>query len=233
MQIPLARAGWREMLILSLLFGSAAAVACAAATRGCSWCWPVAGACILGWLAGILFFRDPDRRTPPDSAALIAAADGKIVEIATLDRHEDVGDGPAMRISTFLSLLDVHVNRSPCAGVVRKIRYKRGRFLDARHPDCGRLNEANTIVIDPDLPHVGPIVVRQIAGKIARRIVCSVAEGDRVEAGERIGLIKFGSRTEIIVPGCDLYAPCVTVGQSTRGAVTIVARRTADGEKAC
>ena len=154
----------------------------------------------------------------------MAPADGKVVEIVRLDGHDDIG-GPAMRMGIFLSVLDIHVNRSPCAGVVRAIRYEPGKFLDARHPDSGRLNEANTVVIDPDEPHAGPIVVRQIAGFIARRVVCSLKVGDRVETGQRIGLIKFGSRTELIVPGHDNYDASVAVGDKARGAFTVMARR--------
>lgn len=226
MRIPLARAGLREMVVITLLFGGTAAVSYVAAAAGHGWCWPAAVILTLAWLAGLAFFRDPERLASVDPHALVSAADGKVVETAQIDGCKDIGEGPASRISVFLSVLNVHINRSPCAGVVRKIRYEPGRFLDARHPDSGRLNEANTIVIEPDPPHVGPVVVRQIAGLIARRIVCSVAEGDRVEAGQRIGLIKFGSRTEIIVPGHDLYEPCVAVGEKARGALTILAKRT-------
>jgi phosphatidylserine decarboxylase len=226
MRIPLAPAGMREMVLMTLLFGGTAAISYGAAAAGYGWFWPVGIVLTLAWLAGLAFFRDPERQTPTDPNALVSAADGKVIETAQLDGCEDIGDGPASRISVFLSVLNVHINRSPCAGVVRKIRYEPGRFLDARHPDCGQLNEANTIVIEPDPPHVGPVVVRQIAGLIARRIVCSVAEGDRVEAGQRIGLIKFGSRTEIIVPGHHLYEPCVAVGERARGALTILAKRT-------
>jgi len=226
MKIPLTRAGLREMVIMTLLFGGAAAISTLAAVAGHGWCWPVAIVLTLAWLAGVAFFRDPERQTPADPTVLVSAADGKVVETARLDGYKDIGDGPASRISVFLSVLDVHINRSPCSGVVKKIRYEPGRFLDARHPDSGRLNEANTLIIEPDPPHVGPVVVRQIAGLIARRIVCSVAEGDRVEAGQRIGMIKFGSRTEMIVPGHDLYEPCVAVGENARGAVTILAKRT-------
>jgi phosphatidylserine decarboxylase len=226
MRMPLAMAGLREMVVLTLLFGGSAAVCYWGAIVGCVWCWPVAILLTLAWLAGMLFFRDPERKSPTDPKALISAADGKLVEIAELDSYADIGQGPATRISVFLSVLDVHINRSPCSGIVKQIRYEPGKFLDARHPKCGAQNEANTIIIEPDAPHVGPVVVRQIAGLIARRIVCSVAEGDRVEAGQRIGLIKFGSRTEVIVPGHDLYEPCVSVGNRARGAVTILAKRT-------
>jgi len=201
MRIPLNPSGGREIALISLLL----AVLCA---------------------AGLAFFRDPERATPTEPGILVAPADGKVVETVKLD-HDDWIGGPATRLSIFLSVLDVHVNRSPCAGVVCSMQYRPGRFLDARDPNSGSLNEANTIVIEPDEPGTGPVVVRQIAGLIARRIVCCVKVGDRVETGQRIGLIKFGSRTELIVPGHDRYFPAVQVGDRARGAVTIMARQTA------
>jgi phosphatidylserine decarboxylase len=223
MRIPLAPAGAREMTILTLLFGGSTTVFAILGMDGHAWGWVVSGLSAVLWLFGIAFFRDPDRRVPDDAKALVAPADGKIVEVARLD-ESDYLDTPATRISIFLSIFDVHINRSPCSGVVRSIHYKEGAFLDARNPDSGHRNEANTIVIEPDAPFEGPIVVRQIAGLVARRIVCSLNVGDRVERGQRIGLIKFGSRTELIVPGHETYEPTVNVGDESRGARTIFAR---------
>jgi len=223
MRLPLAPAGRREMIFISLVMGIPAVIFLWAARMGITWCWPAAIILILIWAGGLAFFRDPNRRSPNDPHALLAPADGRIVENVKLDAHGLIG-GPATRISIFLSVLDVHINRSPCAGVVRLIEYQPGRFLDARDPDSGQQNEANTIVIEPDQPHTGPIVVRQIAGLIARRIICSLKVGDRVRAGQRIGLIKFGSRTELIMPGHDNYDPAIQVGDKAYGAATIMAR---------
>lgn len=224
MRIPLARAGAREMLILTVVFGGLAALALWTASLGHAWLWPVGGLLVLAWAGGLAFFRDPQRRVPTEPGLMVAPADGKMVEVADLDHHDDIG-GPARRLSIFLSVLDVHINRSPCSGTVRSVHYQPGRFLDARDPNSGRLNEANTIVIEPDAPDAGPVVVRQIAGLIARRIVCSVRPGDRVERGQRIGLIKFGSRTELIVPASSPYLLAVKVGDVVRGAKTVMARR--------
>lgn len=224
MRIPLNPSGGREIALICLLFGGSAAAAFLSAAMGTTWCWPVAILLTILCGAGLAFFRDPERMTPNESGILVAPADGKVVESVKLDRDERIG-GPATRLSIFLSIFDVHVNRSPCAGVVRSMDYQPGRFLDARNPNAGSLNEANTIVIDPDEPDTGPVVVRQIAGLIARRIVCNVKVGDHVEAGQRIGLIKFGSRTELIVAGHDRYAPAVQVGDRAHGAITIMARR--------
>jgi len=224
MRIPLNPAGSREMAIMTVIFGCPAVIGVIGIILGCPWCWLMVGIFGLAWLAGMAFFRDPERSVPDDSNALVSPADGKVVETIDLDHHDEIG-GPAKRISIFLSVLDVHVNRSPCTGLVKSIRYQPGKYLDARNPDSGKLNEANTIIIEPDEPHAGPVVVRQIAGLIARRIVCNVSEGDRVKTGQRIGLIKFGSRTELIVPRHDTYTPEVKVGDRVYGAKTILARR--------
>ncbi|GMV95783.1 MAG: phosphatidylserine decarboxylase proenzyme [Phycisphaerae bacterium] len=226
MRLPLAPGGLREMAVLTVVFGGGAAGLLVAALSGLSWAWPATATCAILWLGGLAFFRDPERTTPSEPGSLVSAADGRVTEVSPLDHHEPIG-GPALRIGVFLSVFDVHVNRSPCAGTVRSVTYKPGRFLDARHADSGAMNEANTIVIDPDPPHAGPVVVRQVAGLIARRIVCGVHPGDRVEAGQRIGLIKFGSRTEVIVPGPDAYEPAVQVGDRVFGATTVLARRIA------
>jgi phosphatidylserine decarboxylase len=226
MRIPLARAGAREMLLLTLVFGGPAALAFFGAASGWAWCWPVGGLFALLWAGGLAFFRDPERAIPGDRGIMVAPADGVVVETAELDHQPDV-NGPARRISIFLSVFDVHINRSPCEGVVRLMRYQPGRFVDARDPNSGQVNESNTIIIEPDDPAEGPVVVRQIAGLIARRIVCNLKVGDRVKTGQRIGLIKFGSRTELIFPAGSPYRPSVKVGERARGAVTIMARRDA------
>jgi phosphatidylserine decarboxylase len=212
------------MLLLTLVLGVPAAAALVGAASGWAWLWPLGIILLVAWTAGLAFFRDPERAVPGEPGIMVAPADGLVVETVDLDHHPDVG-GPARRISIFLSVFDVHINRSPCDGVVRLMRYEPGRYLDARDPESGRLNEANTIVIEPDDPAEGLVVVRQIAGLIARRIVCGLKVGDRVRTGQRIGLIKFGSRTELIFAASSPYRPSVQVGDKSRGAVTIMARR--------
>lgn len=224
MRIPLARAGVREMLVMTVILGVPGAAALLAALAGVVWYWPLALVLLVLWVGGLAFFRDPERVGPAGSEVMVAPADGVVVEVADLDHQDDIG-GPARRISIFLSVLNVHINRSPCAGRVQMIRYQPGQFLDARDPNSGRMNEANTVVIEPDNPAEGPVVVRQIAGLIARRIVCDLKVGDRIEIGQRIGLIKFGSRTELIVPAHSPFRPAVQVGECSQGAVTVMARR--------
>lgn len=224
MRIPLNAGGTREIAMIAGAGGIPAVCAWIGAATGHTLCWPIAVVLTLATLCGIAFFRDPNRKIPAEPGILVAPADGKVTETIKID-YDPWIDGPAMRLSIFLSVLDVHVNRSPCDGTVRSVSYKPGKFLDARDTNSGRLNEANTIVIEPDDPSIPLIVVRQIAGLIARRIVCSVKPGDRVQTGQRIGLIKFGSRTELIVAGHEAYAPAVEVGDVARGAATIMARR--------
>ncbi len=224
MRVPLHPAGGREIVLISLFFGGLAAVGFGFASAGVLWCWPIGVLGILLGAAGVAFFRDPERKIPVETGILVAPADGKLVETTQLDDHPDIG-GPATRLGIFLSVFNVHVNRSPCTGVVRAIRYEPGMFLDARHPQSGAKNEANTIIIEPDEPMGGPVVVRQIAGLIARRVICTLKVGDRVEIGQRIGLIKFGSRTELIIPGHHQFQIVAPMGKQVRGALTIVARQ--------
>ncbi len=157
------------------------------------WIWIPA---LVASLAIMAFFRDPPRKGPSIEGAILSPADGKVVEIVP---NEDPlrGPVPGVQIAIFLSVLDCHINRAPCAGVVEKIRYERGLFLDARDPQSGHRNECNWIFMRCGKNQV---TVRQIAGLIARRIVCRVREGQDLKRGERIGLIRFGSRTELYLP---------------------------------
>ena len=137
------------------------------------------------------FFRDPERAIPQESGALVSPADGKVTDVSVVNTQS----GKQARISIFLSVFDVHVNRSPIAGVIRDVHYQRGKFLDARSPDCADQNEQNIVTVEGDGQR---IVFKQIAGLLARRIVFTRQSGDRLERGERVGLIKFGSRTDVL-----------------------------------
>ena len=187
------------------------------------------GACLwLGWwipsavaallLAGLLlFFRDPHRHPPADPLALVSPADGKVI---CVDEVEDpcFGLGKFRRVGIFLSVLDVHVNRSPCDAVVEKTHYSAGEFLDARHLEVDLRNENQTWLLRSPR---GPVLVRQIAGLIARRIVAWKQPGEAVQRAERIGMIRFGSRTDLYVPAaCSLR---VQVGQRVKGGETVLA----------
>ena len=169
------------------------------------------------------FFRDPERAIPGERGAVVSPADGTVSDITEIEHHPWLG-GPAVRIGIFLSVFNVHVNRSPCAGKVMETRYKKGKFINAlHHQEASEENESNLIVL-ADADGKEPVAaVKQIVGLIARRIVCSVTNGQTVQRGERIGMIKFGSRTELYLPRRLEPTVKVTVGQKVRGAADIVA----------
>jgi phosphatidylserine decarboxylase len=160
------------------------------------------------------FFRDPERVVPDDSGAVVSPGDGKVTEVASV-----VLNGKAhKRISIFLNVFDVHVNRSPIAGTIREVRYQTGQFLNAMNTASAEHNEQNTVTVQGDGQTV---VFKQIAGLLARRIVFTKKIGDRVERGERIGLIKFGSRVDILL---DASADVeVKVGDRVKGGASILA----------
>jgi len=186
---------------------------------------------IAGWLAGLAallmlfcfyFFRDPERVAPTRPGVLVAPADGHIVSVQQVAPPEELGLGlaPVWRVATFLSVLDVHVNRMPGDGVVTRIAYHPGAFISASHDKASELNERNALAIR--LTDGRAIAVVQIAGLIARRIVCQVTEGAVVRTGARFGIIRFGSRTDLYLPpGVD---PLVVVGQTMVGGETVMAQ---------
>ena len=220
----LARDGLREIAIAGATVGLGGVGAAWAALTVSPWWWFASVLLLVVFGYVLAFFRDPDRTIPSESGLVVSGADGTVTEITRLDQHEGI-DGPAVRIGVFLSLFDVHVNRSPCAARVVRCDYQPGEFLDARHPECGQRNEAMTILFEPTQPGArGPIIGRQIAGLVARRIICRVGPGDRLERGERFGMIKFGSRTEVIMPDGPEVKVAVQLGDKVRGGSTILVR---------
>jgi len=187
------------------------------------WGWLAVVPLLVVWAGVLAFFRDPVRRTALPAGELCAPADGRVTEVRRLDHHDLVG-GPAWKIGIFLSIFNVHINRSPCAGTIASVRHTPGRFLDARDPNSSARNEANTLVIVPDPPVAGPVVVRQVAGRIARRIICHLAPGHTVTTGQRFGMIKFGSRTELIVPVVESNEVAVEVGAKVKAGVSVLVR---------
>lgn len=217
MGLPIAKEGFREIAMATVVLSLLGVVSSL-------WFWPLGIIFGLLWVWVLLFFRDPVRRGSFQPGDLCGPADGTVTEVTELDWYEPIG-GPAIRIGIFLSLFNVHVNRSPCAGRVRSLAYRKGEFLDARHPESGKRNESNTLLIDPDDPMPGPIEVRQVAGLVARRIICHAKEGDHVSLGERFGMIKFGSRTELVIPRLETTIIRVGVGDPVRAGVTVMARQ--------
>jgi len=173
----------------------------------------------------LFFFRDPDRVHNALSSAVISPADGRVM-VAGAPTGEATPPGRWQQISIFLSPMNVHVNRIPVSGRVTRVEYHPGRFLPAYKKESGDLNERSEVTID----HEGqPIVVRQIVGLLARRVVCRIREGAEVKAGERFGVMKFGSRMDVFVP---LDATLqVRVGQTVVGGVTVIATLTSPGPR--
>lgn len=215
-----ARWGYAELVGFSLLLLAAgAAFAALAVTIHWLFWLPVAMCCV--FLAEVVwFFRDPPRRIPTDADALISPADGTITHVETVTDEPDF-PGPALRVSIFLSVFNVHVNRVPRPGRVTAVRYFHGAYLDARHADCAKRNEQLWL----DFAEAGtgtPLRVKQIAGAIARRIVCKLKAGDEVASGDRYGMIKFGSRTDVILPVARVREVMVQVGDKVKGGATVL-----------
>ncbi len=205
-RIPLTSDGWREMTIATIVLGAAGAAL--------AWLWwPAALVPAVVWIWAISFFRDPERPIPTDPRYVLAPADGKVTHIADMDHDQTIG-GPAVRISIFLSIFNVHINRSPCPGTVRAIMYQQGEFINAMCADSSHRNEANTLVLDGADGGPETVIVRQIAGAVARRIICHARVGDRLERGQRFGMIKFGSRTELTIPKREGDEVLVRLGQT-------------------
>lgn len=169
----------------------------------------------------LFFFRDPERVAPGRVGALVAPADGRVVSVGPAVPPSELGLGmvPRWRVSIFLSVLNVHVNRVPADGVVTRIAYRHGAFVNASLDKASVDNERNAIAMR--LPDGQEIAVVQIAGLIARRIVCSVREGDTVRGGDRFGIIRFGSRTDLYLP--EGVRPLVAEGQTMIGGETVIA----------
>jgi phosphatidylserine decarboxylase len=176
------------------------------------WAWAIVP--VLLALFFLWFFRDPERPIPTDPGLIVSPADGLVTEATSISTPQ----GPRKRISIFLSVFDVHVNRAPIAGELRQVRYHKGEYLNAMNPKSAESNERNVVTMYGEGIE---ITFKQIAGLLARRIVFRFKEGDRVERGQRVGLIKFGSRTDIVMPAEAEFQ--VKVGQRVKGGSSVLA----------
>jgi phosphatidylserine decarboxylase len=188
----------------------------------------IAAAVLLGWLtrppwailplllAGFFlwFFRDPERATPATAGAVVSPGDGKVTHISTLT----TGNDKQLCISIFLNVFNVHVNRSPISGVIRDVRYQRGKYLNAMNVVSAEQNEQNIVTVEGEGQKV---VFKQIAGLLARRIVFYPKVGDRLQRGQRVGLIKFGSRVDVLMDAS--ARPTVKIGDHVKGGESVVA----------
>ncbi|MCS6965224.1 MAG: phosphatidylserine decarboxylase [Candidatus Kapabacteria bacterium] len=216
--MPLLASYGRDNVVV--LVGAAAFLGAVASGVGGTPGWVIGGGAVALVTLTFWFFRDPERNIPEIArreGALIAPADGRIVQICHVVEPEFIG-GDAVQVSIFLSLLDVHVNRVPVSGVVRLCRYVPGRFYAAYRSEASRRNEQMLVGIESCC---GRLLLRQIAGVLARRIVCSLREGQNVRVGERFGMIKFGSRVDVLLPvgQAELY---VYEGMKVRAGETLL-----------
>jgi phosphatidylserine decarboxylase len=229
-RIPFARWGLAELFVFSLLtFGPAIGLAAGLIGFGGSIGAPLQ---VIGWLivatlvviGGLIvwFFRDPPRRVPTDTGLVVSPADGLIVAIEEIAHDEFIG-GPAVQIGIFLSIFNVHINRAPVAGRVIGIGYHPGKFLNALRPESARENERLIVRMQEETAPYRRYIVRQIAGAIARRIVCQLKPGDRVERGEKFGMIKLGSRTELVLPRTPDLKIRAAVGDKVVAGVSVLA----------
>jgi phosphatidylserine decarboxylase len=212
-RLPLSRYGRRELW----LYGTGLAVAAVLSGIVFPYVTPVF---VLLLAFVFCFFRDPTREVPGEPGLLVAPADGRVTGIVECD--EQLLGGKACRVSIFLSLFDVHLNRAPCSGRVESMTYHPGRFTSAMNSDSARVNESNTIVIESDEVPGVRVVVKQVAGVLARRIVCDCTVGRTLARGERLGMIKFGSRTELSVPIGRLTELRVSEGDRVRAGVSVI-----------
>lgn len=209
--VPIHRAGWpfiAGFAVVSLVLGLAVA-------EPLGWI----GLAVTGWC--VYFFRDPDRTTPVRDGLVVSPADGRVIMIvpAVPPPELEMGDRPLTRVSIFLNVFNVHVNRVPAEGTVVRTEYRPGKFLNAALDKASAENER--MAIRHRLPDGREIAYVQIAGLVARRIICTLTAGRPVRAGERMGLIRFGSRTDVYLP--DGVQPLVCVGQTMIGGETVIA----------
>jgi phosphatidylserine decarboxylase len=214
--LPLTRHGIREMAIGSVVLAGVALLF--------AWIWwPLALLVLPVWIWLFAFFRDPDRPIPGEANVMVSPADGTVSDITEIPQSDLLG-GPAVRVGIFLSVFNVHINRSPCEGKVLSVTYRPGKFFNAlSHAKASEHNECNTLVLADPATDRPICAVKQIVGAIARRIVCTAAAGDVLQRGQRIGMMKFGSRTELFIPRWMEPEIKVAIGQKVRGAIDVIA----------
>jgi len=221
MRIPLTKYGLPQVVI----FPAAIIAAMAAAVAVWPKSLPIWGIILIEIIFTLLliwilcFFRDPQRIVPADKNILLAPADGTITDIDII-RENDFITGSALRIGVFLSIFDAHINRAPCNVKVEKITYRPGKFKNAANPSSGRVNESNDLWLRrTDTPN-DKLILRQISGAIARRIICDTDTGQKLAGGQKFGMIKFGSRTELYLPTHKNAKPLVKKGDKVKAGLT-------------
>jgi len=222
MKIPLTKYGLPQVAVIPAVLVIAMVFAALAAGKlgtGVIIAIEAVLAIVLVW--ALSFFRDPERQIPTGDNLLLAPADGKVTDIEVVEGNL-CGSEKALRVGIFLSVFNVHINRAPCDGQVEKITYKKGQYKNAMNPISGKVNESNDIAFIKTDGSDDKLVVRQISGAIARRIVCEVKEGTELKSGEKFGMIKFGSRTELYLPIRENAKCVVEIGDKVKAGESIV-----------
>jgi len=250
---PLAILAAMVVCAAVVLYGPADWVGGRAWVRPTFWTAEATLLALLLW--ALMFFRDPHREIPQDGSLWLSPADGTVMDIERVEEPEFIA-GPALRIGIFLSIFNTHINRAPCDARIERITYRRGKYLNAMNPLAGKVNESNALAMvrvpsrdargvscmaqdeawatshEPPLRDTSSeirdtkFIVRQVSGAIARRIVCAAQEGRQLARGERFGMIKFGSRTELYVAAGEEIECVVRVGDKVKAGVTPLARYT-------
>ena len=221
MRIPITQYGWPQVVIYPVVILTVM-VSVALSTGGVLQLWAIITievllAAVLIWI--LSFFRDPQRICPSVSNLLLSPADGQITDIEEVENNDFIG-GATLRVGIFLSIFNTHINRAPCNVKVEKITYKKGKYQNALNPESARVNESNELnLVRTDSPH-DRLIVRQISGAIARRIVCKTTEGSELAGGEKFGMLKFGSRTELYVPLSENAKCMVKIGDKVKAGLT-------------
>jgi len=225
MKIPLTKYGWPQVFVFpAIILAAMAAVSVFASRVLPEWgFYSILGVLAIFLIWTLTFFRDPPRRCTIDEKNLVSPADGKITAIEMIEDDAFIG-GEAIRVSIFLSIFNAHINRSPCAAHIVDIQYKRGKKRNAAMADSARTNESNELRMSRLDEPQDKFVVRQISGAIARRIVCKAKKGQKLAGGEKFGMIKFGSRTELCFPRRDDVKILVKVGERVKAGVSILLR---------
>ena len=225
MRIPLTRYGMPQVLFYPL--GLAIIMLLIYIVSGPVMGWPMFSWAIPNFLLFLVFawmlsfFRDPQRTVPQGENILISPADGTVSAVEVIEDCEYM-QGKVQRISIFLSVFNVHINRFPCACKVDDIIYKEGKFINALNDDCAKVNEANNVYATRLQDPQDKFILRQVSGAIARRIVCEARKGDTFQAGQQFGMIKFGSCTEIYIPARDNLKISAKKGDKIRAGLTIL-----------
>ena len=224
MKIPLTKYGLPQMAAypaaLVVVMGAIALFGHERLPGPLFWSIEIIAAIILVWIFS--FFRDPARTIPQEANILVSPADGTVSDVKIVE-NDYIGP-ETLQIGIFLSVFNVHINRAPCDVRIEDIIYKKGLFKDARHPDAGRVNESNAVRMTAAAQPHQKMIVTQISGAIARRIVCRTEKGDELKRGQQFGMIKFGSRTELYLPASKNAKCLVKPGDKVKAGQTILVR---------